>query len=84
MNIDNIEEIQKELDKSIDNKFKNNICEYISIYEYFKIKSPISIHKNNNFYHHYITYGDIFGICIDFDNKLLYLFWNGEIINTYS
>ena len=84
LNINNIETVQNKFDKLIDDKFDSNNCDYISNYEYLKIKSPISIHKINNFYHHYITYGDIFGICIDLDNKLLYLFLNGEIINTYS
>ena len=50
----------------------------------FFINEPIFIQNNNNeIYNHYITYGDIFGCCYDLEKKLMYLFLNGEIINTY-
>ena len=50
---------------------------------FFKISEPFFIQKNDEMYNHYISYGDIFGCCYDFDTKLFYLFLNGEIINTF-
>ena len=58
--------------------FTNNI-------DYFDLESPIIIKKDtNNIYHHYLKYGDIIAFGFDLDNKLIYLFLNGEIVNTYK
>ena len=58
--------------------------EYMNKYECCKLQNPILIHKNNNIYNHFISYGDVFGFCFSFDKKLLYLFLNGKIVNSYS
>ena len=50
----------------------------------FAINEPLLIQKKNNIYNHYISYGDILGICYDLDQKVLLLFLNGEIVNTYD
>ena len=50
---------------------------------FHKISEPFFIQKNDEIYNHYISYGDILGCCYDFDNKLFYLFLNGEIITTF-
>ena len=53
--------------------------------DYFDIESPILIKKNiNNLYHHYLKYGDIIAFGFDLDNKLIYLFLNGDLVNTYK
>ena len=62
------------LSKNYENK------DYIINYE---INEPFFIQKKDGIYNHYISYGDILGCCYDFDNKLFYLFLNGEIVNTF-
>ena len=84
LNINCFEIFKKEYCKSKNNEFnlKSNY-NLLNNFEQFKLESPIFINKNNNIYHHYISYGDIFGLCFDLSKKLLYLYLNGEIINTY-
>ena len=53
--------------------FKNSVIfdiDTILTYDYknlnvFILKEPILLQKNNNAYNHFISYGDIFGICYD-------------------
>ena len=61
----------------------NNFDSLFGNFDFFTLKSPIFIKKENNIYHHYLSYGDIIGFCFDLKKKLLYLYLNGEIINTY-
>ena len=56
--------------------------ELIGSYNFFEIKQPLLINENNNIFHHYISYGDILGICYDLNKKLLLIYLNGEIINS--
>ena len=69
-------------DKSL---LKINVLSQLSMDNliFFKINEPFFIQKNDEIYNHFISYGDILGCCYDFDKKLLYLFLNGEIINTF-
>ena len=53
-------------------------------YNFFELSNPIFLKKNTNSFHHYISYGDIFGFCFDLTKKLLFLYLNGELINTYE
>ncbi len=53
-------------------------------FDCFKLEGPIFMKKNDNIFHHYISFGDIIGLCYDLDKKLLYVYLNGEIINTFS
>ena len=48
----------------------------------YKLEKPFFIQKDKEIYNHYITYGDILGFCYDLDQKIFYLFLNGEIVNT--
>ena len=84
LNIEYIDIFKKEYCKSLISEL-NDKLDYKLFYNFdrFKLQSPIFINKNNNIYHHYISYGDIFGFCFDLSKKLLYLFLNGELINTY-
>ena len=86
LNINHIDVFKREFCKSKNNELSQNVNFNFSLMynlEFFKLKSPIFFKKNNNLYHHYLSYGDIIGLCFDLDKKLLYLFLNGEIINTY-
>ena len=85
LNINHIEEFKKEFCKSRNNNelSNNNNLNLVHNYESFKLENPIFIKKENDFVHHYIKYGDILGLCFDLTQKLLYLYLNGEIINTY-
>ena len=85
LNIDYIDVFKKEFCKSKNNELtqKTNFP-FMSHFECFKLKSPIFMKKNNKSYHHYISYEDILGFCFDLDKKLLYLYLNGELINTYA
>ena len=49
----------------------------------FKLSNPIFYEDNKKFYNHFITYGDVLGLCFDLDQKLLYLFVNGVIRGTH-
>ena len=53
-------------------------------FDCFKLEGPIFMKKNDSIFHHYISFGDIIGLCYDLDKKLLYVYLNGEIINTFS
>ena len=84
LNINFIEVFKKEFCKSKNNnELNNNNFNLIHNLASFKLENPIFIKKENNFVHHYIKYGDILGLGFDLTQKLLYLFLNGEIINTY-
>ena len=85
LNINFIEVFKKEFCKSKNNNelSNNNNINLLRNFESFKLENPIFIKKENDFVHHYIKYGDILGLCFDLTQKLLYLYLNGEIINTY-
>ncbi len=84
LNINQIDVFKREFCKSKNNELNQNVIfSLMNNLAFFKLKSPIFMEKNNNFYHHYLSYGDIMGLCFDLDKKLLYLFLNGEMINTY-
>ena len=84
VDINNIEVFRKELfDFNDDDLDKGNIIFTHNINCFF-LESPIFIKKDaNNIYHHYLKYGDIIAFGFDLDNKLIYLYLNGEIVNTY-
>ena len=84
VDINKIEVFRKELfDFNEDDFDKGNIIFTHNINCFF-LESPIFIKKDaNNIYHHYLKYGDIIAFGFDLDNKLIYLYLNGEIINTY-
>ena len=84
LNINYIDVFKRVFGKSKNNEFGQKInFALMNNFEYFQLKSPIFMKKINNVYHHYLSYGDIIGLCYDLDKKLLYLFLNGEIINIY-
>ena len=74
----NFEQFKSDIKEGIDSI---NFEEYLlcDIFLY-KVSEPIFIKKDNIPYHHYIIYGDVFGVCFDLDEELFYLFLNGEII----
>ena len=81
ININSIEALKKNF---INKNYVNEIrLELISQYDCIEIKQPFFIKRNNNIFHHYLTYGDILGLCYDFSKKLLFLYLNGEIIDTF-
>ena len=49
----------------------------------FKLSNPIFFERNKKYYNHFIKYGDILGLCYDLDQKILYLFINGELRGTH-
>ena len=84
INVSYLDTFKKEYSKlSIDDFLRKRSYSFIYNFNSFQIKSPIFIKRNKNIYHHYISYGDVFGLCFDMDKKLFYLYLNGEIINTY-
>ena len=83
VDINNIDEFRKELLDINCNDFNRNNIILTDNIDCFKLESPIFIKKVNNIYHHYLTYGDIIGFGFDLENKLLYLYLNGEIVNTF-
>ena len=54
--------------------------DYLNI---FKLANPIFFEDNKKYYNHFITYGDILGLCFDLEQKLLYLFVNGVVRATH-
>ena len=83
VDINNVEDFRKELYDLNCNDFNRNNIILTENIDCFNLESPIFIKKDNNIYHHYLTYGDIIGFGFDLSNKLLYLYLNGEIVNTY-
>ena len=83
VDINNFEKFRKKLFDLNCNDFNKNKIILTDNIECFHLESPIFIKKVNNIYHHYLTYSDIIGIGFDLENKLLYLYLNGEIVNTY-
>ena len=53
-----------------------------SWFNIFNIKQPFFIQCKNKIYNHYIVISDILGLGFDLEQKIFYLFLNGEIINT--
>ena len=84
LNINYFDMFKKEYCKSNNNDLNYKLINYnlLHNFEIFKIENPIFIKKNNDIYHHYISYGDILGFCIDLNKKLFHLYLNGELINT--
>ena len=80
ININYLDTFRKEIDKS--GMIRKSSLGLLSYLNSFILKSPICIKKNNNMYHHFISYGDAIGLGFDLDKKLFYLYLNGEIINT--
>ena len=73
--------LKNKKDLNIDDDISEINMEYLSR---FILKQTLFLKKNNNAYNRSISYGDIFGICYDLEQKLLLLFLNGELINTYT
>ena len=84
LDINKIEDFNKELfNLTSEDLIKSNI-RLIHNLVCFNLETSISIKKSsNNIYNHYLKYGDIIGFGFDLDNRLLYLYLNGEIVNTY-
>ena len=78
INIKKFKKVSKFNDYFLSKIYENK--DYIINYE---INEPFFIQKKDGIYNHYISYGDILGCCYDFENKLFYLFLNGEIVNTF-
>ena len=85
VDINSFEDFRKEIfDFGGDDFDRNDIILTHNI-DCFDLESPIFIKKDaNNINHHYLKYGDIIAFGFDLDNKLIYLFLNGEIVNTYK
>ena len=82
VNINDINIIKKELDNKLIYKYNKDILKNID-FDLYELLNIIFIKKNNdNMYHHYTSYGDIFGFCFDLDKKFLYVYLNGELIKT--
>ena len=84
VDINSIETFRKEFFNLNHDDFKRNNFLLTHNIDCFNLESPILIKKDdNNIYHHYLKYGDIIAFGFDLDNKLIYLYLNGEIVNTY-
>ena len=84
VNINDINIIKKEIDNKLIYEYNTNILKSID-FDFYKLLNIIFIKKNNdNMYHHYTSYGDIFGFCFDFDKKFLNVYLKGELINTLA
>ena len=83
ININYIDKLKESM-KDNNNKIVNNNMKYIQNFANIKLENPILIKQNNKDKIHYILYGDIIGVCYNFDEKLLYLYLNGEIISTHE
>ena len=70
----NIRDFEKVLERNCSDKMPIQI---------FKLSNPIFFEKNKKYYNHFIKYGDVLGICYDLDQKIIYLFINGEIRGTH-
>ena len=55
----------------------------IELLNYFKLNNPIFYHENGKNYNHFITYGDILGLCFDLDQKIIYIYINGTLRGTH-
>ena len=85
VDINSFEIFKKELLDLNGNYFNRSKIVLTQNIDCINIESPILIKKDaNNIYHHYLKYGDIIAIGFDLDNKSIYLFLNGEIVNTYK
>ena len=49
----------------------------------FKLNNPIFYCEDGKNYNHFITYGDILGLCFDLEQKLLYIYINGILRGTH-
>ena len=50
----------------------------------FKLNNPIFYSENEKYYNHFITYGDILGLCFDLDRKILQIYINGILRGTHT
>ena len=50
---------------------------------FFKLNNPIFYEENKRHYNHFITYGDIIGLCFDIDQKILFIYINGILRGTH-
>ena len=70
LNFNHIDVFKKEFGKSKINELAQKFnFSLMNNFECFKMKSPIFKKKNNNIYHHYLSYGDVMGLCFDLDKK---------------
>ena len=68
-------------------KISSNNLEFLNIslelFNIFKLNNPIFYQENEKNYNHFITYGDILGLCFDLDQKILYIYINGTLRGTH-
>ena len=84
VDINSFEDFRKEFYELNVNNFNRNNIIFTKNIDCFFLESPFFIRKDtNNIYYHFLKYGDIIGFGFDLENKLLYLYLNGEIVNTY-